>query len=113
LASISQFWPATSRTGGARCCRPPRCGSTATPRCSPSWPARRPCLVDRLPDGLTVGIHEDAGLRYSVVDRYEQPLTCTTPDDICQLVIPPDTAMWYRAILAFLLALPLDTRIVL
>ena len=30
-----------------------------------------PCLVDRLPDGLTVGVHEDVGLRHTAVDRYE------------------------------------------
>ena len=72
-----------------------------------------PSLVDRLPDGLTVGIHEDAGLRYTAVDRYEQPLTCTTPQDLRQLVIPPDTAGWNRAILSFLTALPDNTRIVL
>lgn len=26
-----------------------------------------PCLVDRLPDGLAVGVHEDAGLRFTVL----------------------------------------------
>ena len=72
-----------------------------------------PCLVDRLPDGLTVGVHEDAGLRFVTTDRYDQPLTCTTPRDLRRLVIPDDTAAWNRAIFAFLLALPPDTRIVL
>jgi len=72
-----------------------------------------PCLVDRLPDGLTVGVHEDAGLRYTAVDRYDQPLTCTTPERLRRLVIPDDTAAWNRAIIAFLLALPDDARIIL
>jgi hypothetical protein len=72
-----------------------------------------PCLTHPLPDGLTVGIHEDAGLRFTAVDRYEQPLTCTTPQDLRRLVIPDDTATWNRAILTFLLALSPDARIVL
>ena len=72
-----------------------------------------PCLVHRLPDGLTVGIHEDAGLRYSAVDRYEQPLTFSTPAELRRLVIPDGTAAWNRAIVSFLAALPDDTRVVL
>jgi hypothetical protein len=72
-----------------------------------------PCLVHLLPDELKVGVYEDAGLRFAAVDRYEQPLTCTTPESFRQLVIPPDTAAWNRAIISFLLALPPDTRIVL
>jgi hypothetical protein len=72
-----------------------------------------PCLVQRLPDGLTVGVHEDAGLRFVLVDRYDRPLTCTTPEDIRRLVVPNDTAPWNRAIISFLLALPPDARIVL
>ena len=39
-----------------------------------------PCLVHWLPDGLTVGVHGDAGLRFTSVDRYDRPLTCTTPE---------------------------------
>lgn len=72
-----------------------------------------PCLVRRLSDGLTVGVHEDAGLRFASVDRYDRPLTCTTSDELRRLVVPDDTAAWNRAILAFLLALPSDVRIVL
>jgi hypothetical protein len=72
-----------------------------------------PCLVRTLPDGLSVGVHEDAGLRFVTMDRYDRPLTCTTPEDLHRLVVPDDTAVWNRAILAFLLALPPDARIVL
>jgi hypothetical protein len=72
-----------------------------------------PCLVQLLPDELKVGIHEDAGLRFVSADRYDRPLTCTTPEDLRRLVVPDDTAAWNRAIVAFLLALPPDTRIVL
>ena len=72
-----------------------------------------PCLVDQLPDGLTVGVHEDAGLRYTMTDRYDQPLTFTTPQNVRRMVIPNDTAEWNRAILSFLAALPDDARIVL
>jgi len=72
-----------------------------------------PYLVDRLPDGPTVGVHEDAGLRFVTTDRYDQPLTCTTPELLRQLVVSDDTAAWNRAIVTFLLALPPDARIVL
>jgi hypothetical protein len=72
-----------------------------------------PCLVRPLPDGLTVGVHEDAGLRSVTTDRYDRPLTFTTPDDLRKLAVPDDTAAWNRAILSFLLALSPDARIVL
>jgi hypothetical protein len=75
--------------------------------------AASPCLVRPLPDGLTVGWYEDTGLRYADTDRYGNRLTFTTPADLQRLVVPDDTAPWNRAIITFLLALPLDSRIVL
>lgn len=72
-----------------------------------------PCLVDRLPDGLTVGVHEDTGLRFVATDRYQRPLTFSTPEALRRLMVPDDTAPWNRAIVAFLLELPPDARIVL
>jgi hypothetical protein len=72
-----------------------------------------PCLVRPLPDGLKVGRYEDQGLAYAATDRYGKPLTFTTPADLGRLRVPEDIAEWNRAVLAFLLALPPDTRIVL
>jgi len=72
-----------------------------------------PCLVRPLPEGLQVGIYQDDGLKLAAVDRYGQPLTFTTPADLRQLRHTDDLAPWNQAILAFLLALPPDARIVL
>lgn len=72
-----------------------------------------PCLVRPLPDGLTVGSYEDEGLRYTATDRNGSRLTYTTPADLAALAVPDDLAPWNRAILAFLLALPPDARIIL
>jgi hypothetical protein len=72
-----------------------------------------PSLVSALPDGLRVGYHEDTGLAYVDSDRYGQRLTCTTPAALRGLRVPDDLAEWNRAILAFLTALPPDTRLVL
>lgn len=72
-----------------------------------------PCLVHPLPDGIRVGSYEDTGLTYTDVDRSGEPLTYTTSDQLRALAIPDDLAPWNRAILAFLTALPPDTRIVL
>jgi hypothetical protein len=72
-----------------------------------------PCLVRPLPEGLQVGSYQEDGLTYSATDRSGQPLTFTTPADLVHLRIPEELAPWNRAILAFLLALPPDTRIVL
>src|SRR4051812_46517473 len=63
--------------------------------------------------GLKVGHHEDEGLRWDEVDRYGKPLTFTTPEELRRLRLPDEVAPWNRAVLAFLLALPPDTRIVL
>lgn len=71
-----------------------------------------PCLVSPLPAGLTVGIYEDAGLRYTDTDRYGNHLTFTTPARLRQLDAR-DAVPWNRAVIAFLLALPQDTRLVL
>jgi hypothetical protein len=72
-----------------------------------------PCLVRPLPEGLKVGRYEDQGLTFTDVDRRGQPLTFTTPADLLGLRVPEDIDPWNRAVLAFLLALAPDTRIVL
>jgi hypothetical protein len=60
-----------------------------------------------------VGHYTETGLRFEDVDRYGQPLTFTSPADLRQLRLPPDLAPWNRAVLAFLLALPPESRIIL
>lgn len=72
-----------------------------------------PALVRPLPEGLTVGCYEDAGLRFTDTDRYGNRLSWLTPEELRRLAVPDDTAPWNRAILAFLLALPPGDRIVL
>lgn len=72
-----------------------------------------PCLVRPLPDGLTVGVYEDSGLRFTETDRYGTRLNWTTPQELRRLVVPDDTAEWNRAIITFLLALSPDSRIIL
>ena len=76
------------------------------------WQAS-PCLVHPLPAGFKVGRYDYRGFFQTATDRYVKPLTFTTPADIRQLLVPDDVAPWNRAVLAFLLALPPDTRIVL
>jgi hypothetical protein len=76
-------------------------------------PQASPCLVYPLPAGLKVGRYEDQGLIQTATDRYGKPLTFTTSADIRQLRVPDDVSPWNRAVLAFLLTLPPDTRIVL
>jgi hypothetical protein len=72
-----------------------------------------PCLVQALTPGLKVGHYEDDGLRWEEVDRQGKLLTFTTPADLRRLRVPDDLSQWNRAVLAFLLALPPDSRIVL
>jgi hypothetical protein len=72
-----------------------------------------PCLVRPLPEGLKAGRYEDTGLTFTDVDRSGRPLTFTTPADLRGLRVPDDIDPWNRAVLAFLLTLPPDTRIVL
>ncbi len=72
-----------------------------------------PCLVRPLPEGLKVGVYQDTGLAFTDADRSGRPLTFTTPADLARLRVPDDVAPWNRAVLAFLMALPPDTRIVL
>lgn len=72
-----------------------------------------PCLVRPLPHDLKVGHYEDDGLIWTETDRYGQPLTFTTPADLRRLEVLPGLSPWNAAILAFLLALPQDARIVL
>jgi hypothetical protein len=72
-----------------------------------------PPLARPLPPGMRVGAYEDQGLTFTDADRHGQPLTYTTPADLLKLKVPDDLAPWNRAVLAFLLALPVDTRVVL
>ena len=72
-----------------------------------------PCLVRPLPPGLKVGTYEEAGLTWTENDRYGHPLTYTTPADLLRLEVPPDLDPWNAAVLAFLMALPPDARLVL
>ncbi len=72
-----------------------------------------PSFVHPLPDGLKAGYYEDTGLTYVDADRYGQRLTYTTPADLQRLRVPDDLAEWNRAILAFLMALSPDARLVL
>jgi hypothetical protein len=73
-----------------------------------------PCLVQTLPQGLKVGIYEDQGLAFTEKDRSGNALTFTTSADLRRLQLSgEDIAPWNQAILAFLLALPAETRIVL
>jgi hypothetical protein len=76
-------------------------------------PDATPCLVRPLPPGLCVGHYEDAGLTWTETDRYGQPLTFTTPADLRRMEVPADLDPWNHAVLAFLLALPEEARIVL
>jgi hypothetical protein len=70
-------------------------------------------IVSALPPGLKVGHYEDDGLKFDDKDRYGQPLTFTMPERLHSLRIPEDACDWNRAALAFMLALPPGTRIVL
>ena len=72
-----------------------------------------PSIVQPLPEGLKVGHYEDDGLKFSDADRYGQPLTFTTPKLIESLRVVEEMSDWNRAVLAFLFALPPETRIVL
>lgn len=72
-----------------------------------------PCLVQPLPQSLTVGHYEDEGLRFDAVDNYGKPLTWTTSEAVQAVRVPEDVSPWNRAVLAFLVRLPPDTRIVL
>ena len=72
-----------------------------------------PCIVQPLPDGLKVGHYEDAGIRFDDKDRYGRPLTFTTPEKLEALRDIEEINDWNRAIVAFLLALPPDTKIIL
>lgn len=77
-------------------------------------PQATPPLVRSLPEGLRVGIYGDEGLTFHHRDRHGHPFTFTTPGDLRKLRIPPeDFAPWNQAIMAFLLTLPPDFRIVL
>jgi hypothetical protein len=72
-----------------------------------------PCLVRPLPPGLKVSHYEDEGLKFDDVARHGNPLTCTTPMDLRRLQVSSDVGDWNRAVLAFVLTLPADARIIL
>lgn len=81
-----------------------------------------PCVVQALPEGLKVGHHEDHGLQFDDKDRHGRQLTFTTSDklkalpkivELSVLAEIDQISQWNRAALAFLLALPPDTKIVL
>jgi len=50
---------------------------------------------------------------FTDTDGYGHPLTFTMPSDLRNLRLPDDLAVWNWAILAFLHALPQDTRVIL
>lgn len=66
-----------------------------------------------IPENLVIGHYEDEGLRFDTTDSYGQRLTFTTPKLLKTNVVPTDFEGWNRAILAFVMALPADARIVL
>jgi len=72
-----------------------------------------PCLTTLLPAGLKVGHYEEEGLRWDEVDRQGQPLTFTTPNELRRLQLLDELAPWNRAVLAFLLSLPPEARVIL
>ena len=73
----------------------------------------RPCLVSALPAGVKVGHYEDDGLKFDENDRHGQPLTFTTPEQLHSLRTLDGISEWNQAALAFALALPPGTRIIL
>jgi hypothetical protein len=72
-----------------------------------------PCLVHPLPPTLKVGCYEDTGLVFKMVDDRKEPFTWTTSADLLELDVPETLSPWNTAVLAFLMALPVETRIVL
>lgn len=70
-------------------------------------------LARPLPPGLKVGSYEDEGLVFTEVDRGGKSLTFFTPADLATLAMPAEVTPWNAAVLAFLVALPADARIVL
>lgn len=65
------------------------------------------------PPRRAFGVYQDDGLTWIKADRYGQRLTFTTPMDLRRLEVPPGLDPWNKAVLAFLLALPEDARVVL
>lgn len=62
-----------------------------------------------IPEDLQVGHYEDEGLRFDRTDRQGNLLTYTTPAHLRSAEHGP----WNQAVLAFLLALPPETRVIL
>jgi hypothetical protein len=46
-------------------------------------------------------------------DRYGNPLTFTTPEQVKAISATDDIGDWNKAVMAFLIALPAGTRIIL
>jgi hypothetical protein len=72
-----------------------------------------PCLVRPLPQGMKVGCYDDDGLHFVDADRQGEPLTFATPADLRRLHVAHDIDGWNTAVLAFLRALPTESRVVL
>lgn len=72
-----------------------------------------PCLVQSMPEGLKVGHYEDTGVQFDDQDRYQKPLTFTTPGQLQALKDVEQLSEYNKAAVAFLLNLPPQTRIVL
>jgi hypothetical protein len=72
-----------------------------------------PSLVQPLPDGLKAAYYDEKGLTYRDKDRHGDRLTFTTPGKIRSLKAPDDLSPWNHAVLAFLRALPADSRLIL
>jgi hypothetical protein len=72
-----------------------------------------PCLVKPMPSDLKVGVYEDKGVFFTQVDRSGQPLTWISQSNLAMMELPEGLSDWNRAVLAFLMALPENVRIVL
>ena len=70
-------------------------------------------LARPLPQGLKAGCYEDEGLIFTDADRAGSPLTFITSADMMRLDLSGEQSRWNGAVLAFLLALPEDARIIL
>lgn len=80
-----------------------------------------PPVVEPLPKGLKIGHYEDEGLRFDDKDRYRNDLTFTTPILLRGLTEKlkkagmeiAEISEWNRAALAYVFALPNETKVVL
>ena len=72
-----------------------------------------PCRVEELPQGMKIGHCEESGFRVDNMDHYGKPLTYTTSDRLKDFPEIEEISQYNRAVLAFLLTLPPDKKIVL